>query len=156
MPVLKKAPEQICPVCSKDLSLPYLSGVRVAQHVKPLTMTAQDALPHLSNIAATGTRHKLYARTVAIADECRVLLGDTKAQAEKLREYTLMETADEQEQRQRLTNAITGATLGPSLSYLEKVSRADGKTEIIEGQPDISSKLTDHFTRFYRGETLKQ
>ena len=156
MPVLKKAPEQICPVCSKDLSLSYLSGVRVAQHVKPLTMTAQDALPHLSNIAATGTRHALYARTVAIADECRVLLGDTKAQAEKLREYTLMETKEEQEQRQRLTNAITGATLGPSLSYLEKVIRADGQTEIIEGPPEIRSKLTDHFTRFYRGETLKQ
>lgn len=119
-------------------------------------MTAQDAQEHIIKVIADGYRHKHYERAVAIADECRVILGDSKMQRNKLREYTLLETEQEQEQRERLTNSVTAAALGPSLSYLDKVIRADGQTEIIEGPPDIRDRLTTFFKRFYRGETLKQ
>lgn len=119
-------------------------------------MTAQEALEYFVEFVAAGKRHPLYKRTVEIADECRVLLGDSKAQADLLRSYTLMETDDEKAQRIRLTNSITQAVLGPSRSYLDKVIRCDGQTQIVEGPGEIKVKLLEHFSRFYRGETLKQ
>ncbi len=119
-------------------------------------MNSQDAVSHIIKVIADNYRHKHYARAVAIAEECRMIMGDTAAQKDKLREFTLMESQEEQEQRQRLTNSVTAAALGPSLSYLDKVIRADGQTEIIEGAPNVRQKLTDHFKRFYQGETLKQ
>lgn len=98
----------------------------------------------------------MYARTVEIADECRMISGDTISQEKLLSEYTLMETEEERKQRIRLTNSITRAVLGPSYSYLGKVIRCDGQTQIIEGEPSIRTKLELHFSKFYRGETLKQ
>lgn len=120
-------------------------------------MDNTDAVSHLINkVIADGYRNRYYARSVEIAEECRVIMGDSKAQKEKLKDFTLMESDKEREQRQRLTNSVTAAALGPSLSYLDKVIRSDGQTEIVEGNPTIREKLTQHFKKFYRGETLKQ
>lgn len=117
-------------------------------------MTAQEAAELLLDMAAYGRRHPRYEDEVAFADLCAEILGDTKAQAYILKRSTIAETADETEQRLRLTNSVTRAVLSPAMSYLNAPMKADGLRMDVEGDEQIKARLMGYFDRFYRGEGL--
>jgi len=119
-------------------------------------MTQEEALEYLIEIATKNKRHKHYEQETAMANECRAIMGDTNEQREIIRSYTMREDEEQLRQRLRLTNSITRSVLGPALAYVEEIIRADGKKEVVEGADSIKSRIDEHFTNFYRGESLLQ
>lgn len=119
-------------------------------------MTKEESLKYLIEIATKNKRHKHYQTEVAMANECRSIMGDTEAQREIIRGYTMREDEEQLRQRLRITNSITRSVLGPALAYMEEVIRADGKKEVVEGPESVKSRIDQHFSNFYRGESLLQ
>lgn len=119
-------------------------------------MSKEEALEYLLEIATKDKRHKHYKQEVELAEECRAIMGDTEAQREIIRSYSMREDEEQLRQRLRLTNSITRSVLGPALAYVEEIIRADGKKEVVEGSESVKTRIDNHFTNFYRGESLLQ
>lgn len=121
-----------------------------------MPITAQQGYNILTDIIEGDRRPMYYDRAVEIAKEAATYLAiDPEKQRHKLSAIRPKEDKEQEDQRVRLSNAITAVALAPAYSYFEEVERVDGLKKTVEGPPDtLRARVDEHLGRYFHADNL--
>lgn len=110
----------------------------------------------LLNIIQLHRPHQGYERSVELAKQAKLIMAEvSEDQRELIEHIRKSESAQELEQRLRLSTPVTGAALIGPISYQSRIARAPDRLEFFySNDKSVQANIQRNFERFYAGYTL--
>lgn len=118
-------------------------------------MTLEQGWAKLQAIIENDARPANYNIHKAISKDARTYLAKSaEGQEHKLRDIRRSETEEQQEQRERLSNAVTSVALSPVFSYVEEVWRTDGVKKEVRADEADRERVDKHLSKYFHEDNL--
>lgn len=129
------------------MPIPYLLPIFAVHNRKAMLLEAIQR----------GLRPQHYETAIDIAEEAAsffALKGEN--QENLLKDLRKHETAEELRERMRLSVPVTGAALGPPLSFINRIRQAPGRSEVFEYAADqqLRTRISRNIEMFRSEQTL--
>lgn len=96
-----------------------------------------------------------YKKYLETAKKCTLYLADTaEGQRESLKTIRKAETSDQEDQRVRLSNAMTSVALHPVFSYVEEIKRTDGIVAVVRAKDTQKERVQPMLDKYYHNLNL--
>lgn len=119
-------------------------------------MTPEEIQNGLIQTIQFDYKHERYQTATDVAMTAKKLMTrSSEDQFKDITKYRIRETKEQKEQRARLTNSITAASIAPIYGYFSEIKRVDGiKEHVVSENETIKDLVFEKYSDYYQGQDL--